>query len=165
MCQAGDLRQCEQIYNSSEESFQANCEMIGTYLRYGMYSKAQSINVPIECPEILNLWIQYWVEFGQPSKAEALLEQFKHLSNADSYLPFIKDALDKGFIQRAEDIQKGMTKKSIRVPNSFHEVIVGDNCRKRLRINSISNPSHSIHIYRCLIEAHAFENNHAMVEI
>ena len=160
----GDLRQCEQIYTSSEESLQGNCEMIGTYLKYGMYLKAQSINTPIECAEILNLWIQYWVEFGQPSKAEALLEQFKHLSNADSYLPFIKDALDKGFIQRAEDIQKGMTKKSIRVPNSFNEIIIGDNCKKRLNVNSISNPSHSIHIYRCLIEAHAFENNHVMIE-
>ena len=72
-----------------------------------MYLKAQSLHPSIDDTETLNLWIQYWVEFGQLCKAEALLEQFKHFSDAYSYLPFIKDALERGFVQRAERHSKG----------------------------------------------------------
>ena len=160
----GDLGQCEHIYRNSEASIQVKCEMMRAYLGCGMYSKANAIHPSIDCTEFLNLWIQYWVEFGQLPKAEALLEQFKEFINADSYLPFIKDALDKGFTQRAEEIQRGMLRRSIRVPGSFNEVIIGDSCKKRFKIQSINNPTHSPHIYRSLIEAHAFESNHGMID-
>ena len=54
----------EQIYKECEASIQAKCEMMRAYLRCGMYLKAQCIHPSIDDTETLNLWIQYWVEFG-----------------------------------------------------------------------------------------------------
>ena len=156
----GQLDKCLTMYRSTPTPT-ANQLMLKAYLEHDMLAHAKALRIEITNSAILNLWVRYWVQMGQPSLAERILVANRYYADAESYLPFLETALRQGDYARAQELQRRIAVEGHPIPSSYETAVARDLCQKRLSQyrHLLGKQSISDSIRPFLLEALAFEGD------